>query len=970
MKAKNFSRVFLRFDSESLEEEYQNFYLESNISHLKKFTFISFFFSFTILMMSSFIFKETSTILKGKNFLLMNKIQFSKSLNSCYDNVTMGKILFDIFYFQNFYDNYFLLNVSDEIPLNNFFKYLNFTLIQSTNDLKDNTKIASFLTQEAINLTDSSEYCLKNALNEKLINDQDNNRYLQGANNSCLLKFSYDLAYDISNLISNNEKIAINYSDNKNSIRKYFFGKGSIISAITSFIMNVIIIILIIGVNSHRKFIFIFILHYLFYGLNFHILSGILRSYFNYMSELLFILLGIKMIFNQLIINNLKFNWIIYLSFFFLKFGFEFFFLFMNHLNLNMTLVFYFFTNMISDVSSIFNCRNNEIFLRRNFIFLTQLKIEKKNLDNLIHNIGQGFISFSLNKNEIIKSNKFTQKLFNNLSKEIENIKNEINKNNSDKSLNKFNNENGIFDHLKASNFDIVKQNFENYNYFPNNLYKLNYGANNDLYMNINMNVIGVDKNQQENNNRSSNSNKNKSKNKNKFCCKKKNKDLIDEQKSLSKHNDVRKNSNISTTKLNNTSQNYLKEDVLQKDSLDLNERSNEFIMLEMFLLKLTEINDHFPNKLRERISNFLTEKNLLFISQIELKEKNIFANSVFHFIINQIKLYPQLFCDENFIYIGKIIMNNNLQELKQMKDFDKTNKNIFHKKEYELYLRIKNYDSMLNDSVVELIINDISIVIKRENKKIVDQCKNIYLSKSAHELKNPITSCQECLLEITDHLQNIYGENYNDLNFNNRTLTVQKSELSSNSSNEIDEVESNKKIITFNKQKENSLKMKDLSIKKINKTIEYLSLQLDIMNEFLDGIGIFSSNSHDNFNDNSKDRNAKKDFLNNKKKHANNLESEAFLNNNNKNNTNNNNTNFIKNPNSNSKRTICFDSKINLIKNPNVSTKIGVIENNLKNSYSTLLAFGGGNEERCCIISILSHQIKNFKNILLFEKK
>lgn len=496
------------------------------------------------------------------------------------------------------------------------------------------------------------------------------------------------------------------------------------------------------------------------------------------------------------------------------------------------------------DFSSIFITRNNEKSSKINYFYFLKLKKEKKYLDNLIQNIGHGYISFSLTENKILKKNKFIGRLFGELKDEIQ-----------------------VFQKLNSNNFRINKISGEDESkYLARSL---------QIYSNFKPKCSISNSRSRKNDSKllvNSNAKFNE------------NSKYLKSEKSINADFDAyanTSNKNILTNNLLN---------VEEKDSNNSEETLSNSTLLEILLLNLTEININFPDTLRQKILSFIKQKKTKFFD-VNNKEDLFLSYSTLFYINKFLRLYPEIICDNEFVFLGKIILNSSLDDMiNQAVAPNKKNpkQKFLHKKEYEIYLRLIIENEVLSainpksESLVEIILNDISVIIKRENKKIIDQCKNIYLFKSAHELKNPITACKECLLEIKDNLDFINQSKYfqdqllnasntlNDTgdNFINSCNQNRSRSNSNSTSNNIDgilnkqdskyfeEKFKNVNHYSINKPRKESKKdtnykimenkqtgKKEPNMGKINLIIEYISLQLDIMNQFLDGIEIFSAN-------------------------------------------------------------------------------------------------------------------------------
>ena len=389
MKNEILTKLHLNFLNPKLQGEYDLKNKKENYAYLRKISIISCVFSIFLVIICSFIFLDGNSGLTNKNLILLekNKIYVNfKILN--YTQCDL--ILEDYLDFTSYYGQYYLINEKYQNFIEAFFISFNFSDFSNEN-------LLSYNLGKFINSTLFYEKS-KDTLDEFI---QDN--------------------------IFNNQ----NYHENKNLIRKNFFGKGCIYSAIFAFIIYVVLIVINFKSDTTKYSIFNFGIFYIFFGLNFHILAGILRSYLNFNSETLFILIGVKLICNVFSSIKFKINWIYFLFIIFIKNTFEISFIFLIHINLNSTLVNYLLVNSIFDLASILVCYNNEIFLKTIFFYMWKIENEKKYLDNLIDNMGQGFISISLNDFNIKKQNKAIKILFEQIKNEfVFNFSNKIEKKN------------------------------------------------------------------------------------------------------------------------------------------------------------------------------------------------------------------------------------------------------------------------------------------------------------------------------------------------------------------------------------------------------------------------------------------------------------------------------------------------------------------------------------------------------------
>jgi signal transduction histidine kinase len=168
---------------------------------------------------------------------------------------------------------------------------------------------------------------------------------------------------------------------------------------------------------------------------------------------------------------------------------------------------------------------------------------------------------------------------------------------------------------------------------------------------------------------------------------------------------------------------------------LDLKRETKYFI--EKILLNLVEINKDLPVE----ILNLFDKKN---------------QNENFSFDIEN--FYKILINKEtsnlsNFILLGVV----------DFKNFDFSHNNINSNNDYEPFpkyqISFRIIENMEDGSYfLEMIFSDISRVTHTERQKTINDCRSLYLSKVAHEFKNPLVSLTELSENIQDATEK---ENY-----------------------------------------------------------------------------------------------------------------------------------------------------------------------------------------------------------------
>lgn len=903
MLTEQLEKFFLKFKNKKLEADYQNFYLEKNITSLKRFVILSSLVSLVILIFSLSIYFDSHNKFSYQNCSLFKVSELSAELLA--DNIRMNfkKVLFDFLDLTPYYDRYVFISNSDEGSIKDFFSYLDFSMLDTIDNVME-FRISN-LNNSLVFFKQNFSWVTSSDINMKSKNEKKIFKSVQEYNT-----FLTDLAKNFTRFLDNNEKISEQAQANRSILQKLLVTRGTFYTSIATLTVHFVLLILVYRMLTQNRFIINFCIFYISYGLNFHILSGIFRSYFLFNSDTLFIILGVKMIGNQWITHNIIFNWFYYLVLFMSKHALEVLIIYLNHINWNYSLLFYFSANFIFDYSSILVSRNNESFLKSNFFYFSKLKNEKKNLDNLIQNIGHGFISFSLNNNKIIKHNKFIEKLFNEIRDQIFAAKTK-----NKRSL--------LYNNLKYSNFPhFTKDSFQH-------VRSTNRDSNKD--------IISLE-------------------------------GKVEDKINIKSYNQLSSKSESEGLSSSHGNQSKLRapyvvaanKDEKYKDK-EADKLFSDYLLLEIILLNLTEIGEYFPDSIKDKFYEDLYLKRKKFT---ELSCKN-FENfnlpfSLLYDIFMYLNLFPELITNEEFIYIGKIELNSSLIDMMHKagngNNQSKRHKH-FHKKEYELFLRFINGNdskSLPNQgSLVELILNDISIIIKRENKKVIDQCKNLYLSKSAHELKNPIAACNECLLELKDNLENLIQEK----NFDSKIKkVVNKSYYSQNiNSSKLFYSAEQKAFLGLNKGLKRFCGDNSDSKDRIIKILEYLSLQLNIMNQFLDGVGIFSTkdNIQNNYYANYRAQENTKDAMMIMSPSKNIENKEIKENSKNKNGT----TNKA------SEQISCIGIGNECFLNNKAKSK------NCQNlNLSVLIA--QDQSQKCDIIEIITEQIKNFNYLIHFENK
>lgn len=195
-------------------------------------------------------------------------------------------------------------------------------------------------------------------------------------------------------------------------VRQYLFAQGCLPVILGIFAIHSIILgisILVKKDNYHNVIAFI---NYGFFGMNFHIISGILRSFFALTSDPIFFIVAIQLFFRIIIIFRLRMKWfgvmiVTMMSILFQWGGFLSF-----HYKPHLTIVYYFSVDTLIQISSVVLAYNCEYNSKYEFFLLRRLNFEKEYLVNFLYYMGQGFFTYSNKK--IIFVNEYMRKIINN----------------------------------------------------------------------------------------------------------------------------------------------------------------------------------------------------------------------------------------------------------------------------------------------------------------------------------------------------------------------------------------------------------------------------------------------------------------------------------------------------------------------------------------------------------------------------
>jgi signal transduction histidine kinase len=179
-----------------------------------------------------------------------------------------------------------------------------------------------------------------------------------------------------------------------------------------------------------------------------------------------------------------------------------------------------------------------------------------------------------------------------------------------------------------------------------------------------------------------------------------------------------------------------------ESDSLFLKENSEEVLKIIFENLKMNE-------------SMGETDSCYSFLS-IEKESKENFSLDCF--LVNAKKNYLKKDLKEKFMFLGFKEMVLSSDENSIMSKFEK--------KKYEVYFRT----IIREEEEFEVIFNDISEIKQIEEKSAELKYKSLFLSKVAHEFKNPLI----CISELVNELKSL-NESTDKINFKNKSPKLLK---------------------------------------------------------------------------------------------------------------------------------------------------------------------------------------------------
>jgi CheY-like chemotaxis protein len=185
------------------------------------------------------------------------------------------------------------------------------------------------------------------------------------------------------------------------------------------------------------------------------------------------------------------------------------------------------------------------------------------------------------------------------------------------------------------------------------------------------------------------------------------------------------------TGDLSDRNQNYFNPFLLQS-----NVRPEGKSLIDKLLKNLINLNNYLPEDILSLFNGNL--ENILDLIYEKVKNDEIFSS---------------------FTYLGVITVKN---EISRNNKYNNENKKFAVK--YQIMFRVVSYDS--EESYLELMFQDVSEVVLFEMEKAILNTRSLYLSKIAHEFRNPISS----ILELSSSINEISKEN--DFNIQEKIST------------------------------------------------------------------------------------------------------------------------------------------------------------------------------------------------------
>jgi signal transduction histidine kinase len=265
--------------------------------------------------------------------------------------------------------------------------------------------------------------------------------------------------YALVNETNINSRDAPSYLETKGEyaylLRKYVFIKKCLPLSIIITVCYFTILIICLIFNGENLQTNLFGMIYFLFAFNFHILSGTLRSFFNFSSDSILFIVTTQLFIRILIILIAKVKWTSILIVCFANLIIEWGLIPIFHYQVPETLIFYLGVNDLIHLLCVILAYYSEFNSKINFFLLRRLKFEREYLINFLYNMKEGFFTYSNNK--ILFMNRAMHGLVNSYEK-LQNISindtilaNNLNQNNSSSS--KSADEDEIF--FNSDNFDL-----------------------------------------------------------------------------------------------------------------------------------------------------------------------------------------------------------------------------------------------------------------------------------------------------------------------------------------------------------------------------------------------------------------------------------------------------------------------------------------------------------------------------------
>jgi CheY-like chemotaxis protein len=491
-----------------------------------------------------------------------------------------------------------------------------------------------------------------------------NVRYLKNVEDQRVKENTFYKEY----VVMSEGQVSSEHSINSSTVRRYLFVKlGLPLILGTCFIYLLLFLLSYFCYNNDKTQRVAFCFIFFFFGINFHIISGILRSFYKLTSDPLFFVVAFKMLFKISIIFQAKVLWLQILTFSSLSILFEWSIFILIHYRMNSTILFYFSVNTLIHVCCIILSYYNEFNSKYKFFLLRNLNFEKEYLINFIYSMEQGFLTYSNKK--ILFMNKAMNKIVNELlwlvhdeqpeSRECEedeesvDYEQEPTNNNTDVS--------GIEEEEHSPKNDIEKN--------PPEILK-----SNPLRGPFEVQITSP------------------TSKKVKKTFKKSRKAVHDE-----------------TTKF------------LHSDVIDTNFKSNSHIIIEKFFENMIGINHDLPSE----------------IIEVFMNKSNFKLEKLYNLIKNNKKFL-------DFQNLGIIEIKSQYESSLAFYS------NPQGSKTYQISFRMVTYED--SDQYLEMMISDITQRVNYE--KAIRNSRSVYISKVAHELKNPLSSLIDLSVSAKEEFQ------------------------------------------------------------------------------------------------------------------------------------------------------------------------------------------------------------------------